>query len=264
MFFALFTVFTVGIIAFVYGSGLLNGLTETTKGLVQRSLIPNVAIILVFVYGLLIAYGKLRPVDLGLEREKVLQGVSIVVLLIIILQITSTITGAISNKTVTLGNLWSGVSGGTAVGILICQLFAVSVQEEIIFRGFLMPQVYLRIKTDNKLVKMSLALIVSQALFAVWHLPIRIFSGMSPISTIISMLTLLMLGVIFALLYIRTNNLFIVMGIHGLWNVVQATAESNIYMLILVFIMAILIFQGPKLQKSDNKAGNQPSAKGSL
>jgi membrane protease YdiL (CAAX protease family) len=263
MFFAIFTVFTVGIIAFVFGPGLLDGLTELTKGLVQRALLPNIAIILVFIYGLLIVYGKLRPRDLGLERVKVLQAACVIALVILVLQISSTVMNIISYKTLTLGNLWSKVSSSTALGILICQMFVVAFQEEVIFRGFLMPQVYLRIKKDNYIVKMALALVISQGLFAVWHIPIRIFSGMSLISTIISIFTVFMLGIIFALIYIRTGNIFIVMGMHGLWNAVQATSQSNLYIIIMVLIMVTMIFQGPRLQKL-KKLNNIQKAKESL
>jgi uncharacterized protein len=261
MFFAAFTVFTIGIIAFVYGSGILNGLTELTKGLVQRALLPNIAIILIFVYGLLILYRKLKPRELGLEREKVLQAAFVIALVILILQISSTVISIISDKTLTLGNLWSKVSISTALGILICQLLVVAVQEEIIFRGFLMPQVYLRIKKDNYIMRMILALVISQGLFAIWHIPIRVFSGMSLISTTISLITVFMLGIIFALIYIRTDNIFIAMGIHGLWNAVQATSQSNIYIIILILLMATMIFQGPRFQKM-KKQDNLQNQKG--
>jgi uncharacterized protein len=249
MFFVVFSVFTIGIIAFVFGPGILDGLTELTKGLVQRALLPNIAIILVFIYGLLIIYGKFKPSELGLEREELLQAIWVIAIVILMLQVISTASGAISYKTLTIGNLWSKVSGSTALGILISQLLVVAVQEEIIFRGFLMPQVYLRIKKVKYIVRMGFALVISQGLFAVWHIPIRIFLGMSLTSTIISIFSVFMLGIIFALIYIRTGNIFISMGMHGLWNSVQATAQSNIYMIIVVLIMATMIFQGPRLQK---------------
>jgi uncharacterized protein len=263
MFFAAFTAFTIGIIAFVFGPGLLDGLTELTNGLVQRALLPNIAIILVFIYGLLIMHGKFKPSDLGLEREKLFQAIWIIALVILMLQVISTAVGIISYKTLTLGNLWSKVSGSAALGILICQLLVVAVQEEIIFRGFLMPQVYLRIKKDKYIVRMGLSVVISQGLFAVWHIPIRIFSGMSPVSTIISIFTVFLLGIIFALIYIRTGNIFIAMGMHGLWNAVQAAAQSNVYIIVLMFIMATIIFQGPRLQKL-KKLHNLQNAKGSL
>ena len=263
MFFVAFTVFTIGIIAFVYGPGILNGLTSLTKGLVQRALLPNLAIILIFPYGILIIYEKLKPRDLGLEGGKVLQAASIIALVILVLQISSTVMSIISYKTLTLGNLWSKVCGGTALGVLICQLFAVAVQEEIIFRGFLIPQVYLRIKKDNYIVRMGLVLVISQGLFAIWHIPIRIFLGMSLISTIISIFTVFIIGIIFALIYIRTGNIFIVMGIHGLWNAVQTTAQSNVYIIMLMLIIATLIVQGPRLRKL-KKLDNLQNVKGSL
>lgn len=263
MFFVAFTLFTIGIITFIYGRGILDGLMELTKGLVQRALLPNIAIILVFVYGLLIVYKKLKPRDLGLERGKVLQAAWVIALVILMLQVISAVVNIISYKTIAMGNFWSKVSGGTAFGVLISQLLAVAVQEEIIFRGFLMPQVYLRIKKDNNIVRMGFALIISQGLFAIWHIPIRISSGMSLLSIIISIFTVFMLGVIFALIYIRTGNIFIAMGVHGLWNAVQATAQSNIYTIVLMFIIATIILRGPRLQKL-KKLHNLQDAKGSF
>ena len=66
--------------------------------------------------------------------------------------------------------------------------------------------------------RLVLALLVSQGLFALSHVPNRIYLGMKPDEIALDLLMLLGWGTLYALIYLRTNNLFIVVGIHALGN----------------------------------------------
>ena len=91
--------------------------------------------------------------------------------------------------------------------------------EEIAYRGFLFPQLYLRLAGCGSARKrLGLALLISQGLFALSHIPNRIYLGMTPSEIALDLLMLLGWGTIYTLIYLRTDNLFIVVGIHALGN----------------------------------------------
>ena len=97
---------------------------------------------------------------------------------------------------------------------LICWTTLMSpVWEEFLFRGFLLRSLRKQLPT-------SAAIVVSSFVFALLHF--------SPAT----MLPLLLLGVIFGVLFVKTNNLLACMLLHTLWNVYAFwVAATNTYAL---------------------------------
>jgi membrane protease YdiL (CAAX protease family) len=71
---------------------------------------------------------------------------------------------------------------------------------------------------DRPWVRLALALLISQGLFALSHIPNRIYLGMKPNEIAVDLLMLLGWGTLYTIVYLRTDNLFIVVGIHALGN----------------------------------------------
>ncbi|MNY59694.1 CAAX amino terminal protease self- immunity [compost metagenome] len=59
---------------------------------------------------------------------------------------------------------------------------------------------------------------ISQSIFALMHIPNRIYSGLTGMEFVYDFIQLVILGIIFCLLYLLTKNLFFVVGIHSLMN----------------------------------------------
>jgi membrane protease YdiL (CAAX protease family) len=120
-------------------------------------------------------------------------------------------------------NGWQGTLLWTAVMFLGAALY-----EEIAFRGFLYPQLYLKFRGSHR-VRFWTALLVSQLLFAIGHVPahlmIRHLSGRGLWTTVILQG---LIGVVLLLLYLRTRNLWISVGIHGLVNAPTPLLEGTI------------------------------------
>jgi membrane protease YdiL (CAAX protease family) len=106
------------------------------------------------------------------------------------------------------------------VGGLIGQFLGNALAEETMFRGFLLPQLYLiAIATRRHRAALAFALIGSSLLFAVTHLPNRIYvHGYSGSDFLWDQIGLLLFGLIMAAAYLVTRNLFIAVGLHSLLN----------------------------------------------
>jgi hypothetical protein len=107
-------------------------------------------------------------------------------------------------------------------GILAKELFGNSLFEEVVYRGFLPEQIRLyteRLAGFSTGPNLSLAIIVSQAVFGLVHIPIRLYQGATLSQTALSVSLLFVLGLLFALVYYRTGNLFLAIGVHTLHNV---------------------------------------------
>lgn len=105
-----------------------------------------------------------------------------------------------------------------AIGRWLGQLFGNAPFEELIFRGIFFLQFYLlfQSRTSNKN-SIILAVMLSQLLFAVSHVPNRIWiNKVDNLAT--EIIGLFIAGVGLTLIFIHTQNLLFVIGIHALSN----------------------------------------------
>lgn len=115
---------------------------------------------------------------------------------------------------------WQRLGAPRMLGIFLGQILGNALFEEIAFRGFLFQQVRLRLLRAGRssTTALMLGLGISQAIFAAIHVPLRLKSGMALSALPAELALLFMLGVLLALVYWRTGNLFVSVGIHTLSN----------------------------------------------
>ncbi len=152
------------------------------------------------------------------------------------------------------------------LGGLIGQLGGNALYEEIAYRGFLFPQVWARLaarwpaRPGRALVA---ALLGSQALFALRHVPIRILQGFDPVDLAISLAMVLAIGVIYALLYLRTQNLFLVIGVHALYDAPTAlfapTLVGSSLLLLAATVVTLLVW--PRVTRRSHATGPLEAAR---
>ena len=143
------------------------------------------------------------------------------------------------------------------VGLVLTQIFGNALFEEIAYRGFMFPQLYLRMTglRARPWARLALALLISQGLFALSHIPNRIYLGMTPSEIALDLLMLLGWGTLYTLIYLRTDNLFIVVGIHALGNT-PTTLFRTVPLLsgdgasILIYTLVILFLFGLPLLRA--------------
>lgn len=110
---------------------------------------------------------------------------------------------------------WSQGAGG-ALGPLVAQLAATALVEETVFRGWLWPQLASRLASHLMPRAASLlAAGVSQAVFALLHLPVLLAGDGAVAGTL---LVLFATGLVFVGVYAATGNLFVAVVVHALGN----------------------------------------------
>lgn len=114
------------------------------------------------------------------------------------------------------------------IGLLNCSMFCylfVAVTEEWIYRGFLVTQLKRIFRRNLTIV------IVSAALFAFAHLPAYFLyrDSITLGGSIYRLLIPFLLGGVYAYIYLRNGNIFILVVLHGTYNLIENIAFDSWY-----------------------------------
>lgn len=213
--FALITVVNL----IVFAGEWLRPLATATGGLITGTLLVNVILIGVLVIGVMIVYGRLRPVDLGLIAGRLPYGVAVTLAVWGSAQAIHGLAGLLTTGQIAFDPRW-GTSAAALVGLLIAQLLGNALFEEIAYRGFLFPQLFFHFSAlqAHRWLRCMAAVTAAGAVFALSHIPNRIYLGMTAGEIVPDLLMLVGWGLLYTLIYLRTDNLFLAVGIHALGN----------------------------------------------
>jgi membrane protease YdiL (CAAX protease family) len=193
-------------------------LPRATDGLINVTLAANVPNQLILIVALLIGLCRFRPRELGLDPTKVPAAVGLTALIWAANQIVLVLVLALINKPIVLNPEWTATGWTQAAGQWLGQLFGNTPLEEVVFRGFLLPQCLLLMLSWKPKARpgtqIAVALVLSQLLFALFHV---LFNQRQPQGQWL-LLVQFVTGLAFAGIYIRTGNLFLAMGVHTLSN----------------------------------------------
>ena len=231
----------------VVEGGLLDEPVAATHGLVDKALLCSAAALLVITGGILFGIGRLKPRDVGLLVARVPLALAVTLALWVLAQVAALIIGLIHTGGITLHHDWAENQATRVFGQVIGQLFGNALFEEIAYRGFLLTQVYLLLAAGSvwsAKTRLIAAVAISQAFFALMHIPIRLHRGTEPAALPLNLLATVFVGVFFCWVYLRTGNLFIAVGVHALINKPTALLECVLapqhVLLILVILMLLL------------------------
>lgn len=202
----------------VFPSGVLHPVWQVTGGWVNVTLLANLAMLILEVAVYLRWIAGVPSGDIGLRREKVVPALAGTFLYWLALNGLHALFGWLFGS----GVAWNGElfrNPGLYIGEWIGQLFGNALLEEVLFRGVLFVQILLvfdRMASRKK--RLTVAIFLSQGLFALFHIPNRIYQGYQGWEYALDFLSLLLLGVFFVLIYIWTNNLLFAVGVHALLN----------------------------------------------
>ena len=131
-----------------------------------------------------------------------------------------------------------------AANILSTWIF-VGFAEELLFRVYFLTRIKHFFERRNLPRVSLLAILCSSLLFAVWHFPVRLFEMANGESSwaliLLSMLVLFVIGIGFAWLFVRTNNILLVGLVHGLMDYPLIGEDSQLSFVIL--IVAIILVE---------------------
>ncbi len=236
----------------IYLAGIIQSIEEVSGGLVHRTLILNSLLLVTAVYGILILYGKLQGRDIGLIVKKLPIAITIGLMTWILVQIIEGILGYVEVGSIELNQQWNTESLAL-IGLFIGMFFGTALYEEVGYRGFFLIQFSMKMQrvVENRYLQIIIALVVSQALFTILHIPWKVMNQGWTIIVLQELLfSVFVNGVIYGLLYLRTENLFFVMIVHALGNaptsLVSPVIEPSNILLLIAIIWAVI---WPKLER---------------
>lgn len=208
--------------------GILLPIQKATWGLLNTTLLANLFSMLV-VFTLMFRFAGLKPKDVALKPvgsgdTAIVRGVVWTIVALAIVHLASVIALLAMGKPFEFFNWFSPV-GRNQVGNVAGQFFGNAIYEEVLFRGFLLPQLVLLLKKRNRKWSWTkcfwLGLGGSQLLFALSHIPNRIYQGTyTSIGAFAGdMQVLFIAGILLALVFLLTRNLYAAVGVHAIVNV---------------------------------------------
>jgi membrane protease YdiL (CAAX protease family) len=148
------------------------------------------------------------------------------------------------------------------LGLLLAQVLGNALFEEVGYRGFLLRQFELRLGwVTGRRRRLAVAAALSLALFALMHVPNRLSAGFAGADLATSVLIALALGVLLTLLYLRTGNLLLVVGVHALINTPTLLVASPASHEIVEVLAVLLLVAWPRLTRTmSRRTAGAPAA----
>lgn len=215
------TIYILLIVEGLFRHGALTAIPDATNGLINTTFVSSLLATLVLIGGIILWYGTLSPSDLGLSPEKVSIGVGLTVGIWLAIQGTTLFVGMVLGGT-RLHPIWTEMGFLAGIGQVIGHLFGNAVYEELGFRAFLFPQLYLKLRGDwwdgHPVRRAVIALVASQGVFTLLHAPILLFNGATGLALVQSLAAIFGFAVFLTVVYVRTRNIYFTIGLHALLN----------------------------------------------
>lgn len=240
LFSGLYCMYVTFINLVVFKSNILSPITRLSLGFIDSTLTVNIASIVIFVFIIILKYGRLSFFDIGIKKDRLLGAAAAILTIWISMQLLNIVfTMVISGKPV-IYNGWDKYGVSKMLGSFIGQLFGNCLFEEMAFRGFLLVQICKKLKGVKGGFLTGAA--VSQLLFTLIHIPNRILGGMNILQMLPSLIIVFMLGILFTTVYLLSDNIFLAIGIHALWNTPLLIFQGiPSYLVIFIAVVILLI-----------------------
>jgi membrane protease YdiL (CAAX protease family) len=218
----------------------LDRFQDATHGLVNQVLVLFLIAMATLVGGLLFGVGKLRPRDVGLLKENLVFGLAGVGGMWVLVQLVHLVSSLASGHGFAINPLWQAQGILWVVGVYLALMAGNALYEEVAYRGFLLPQLIAKIngREPNRPAGIGIAILLSQLMFACFHIPINM-AGSHPAMAFGGQV---LFGILLALVYLVTRNLFFTAGLHALLNGPPALFASTLEpsTSVLVVMLAVL------------------------
>lgn len=230
--------------AVVFPSDLLGPVSRATSHLVQSTLIVNLIGFAIVVGGIVVGLGKLQWQDIGIERSHLAPGALYALAYWVALQAALLVVGISETGGVRLNAFWEAREVTVLIGALLAQVFGTALKEEVFYRGFLLPQLFLKLKGKRKeqiQLYLAGAVLLAALIFALMHVP-GVLRLEYSVPRHLAIHTIA--GVVYALFYIYSGNLFFVMGVHALTNWKMYLFETEAPAGLVGFVFGVLLAVG--------------------
>lgn len=193
-----------------------------SNGWINANLVMFVPLTLVIIGGMVMAWGGQRLPDLGLAAGWALRLLLFLGLGWAAIQVIALVAALAMGTGIALNPAWAEYGAGTLLGLIIAMVLGTAPFEDGLFRGYLLPQLYLMIgdRIAGETARLIAALLLCATIFAVWHLPTILLNRgeVTPGAVIGALAYMFLGGVLLGLLYLRTGRLELVIALHALVN----------------------------------------------
>ena len=196
-------------------------LERLSGGWINANLPMFVVLSAIIVGGLILSWGRHRFSDLGFEKGWVVRLLAYLAGGWLILQVVAVLAVWLTGGTIALNPIWSVHGPATVIGFLFAMVFGTAFFEDSIFRGYLLPQLYLRLGSvfPGHGERTVAAIGCCAAIFSLWHLPtILLNREVSAAAVAGALLYMAVGGIMLSLLFLRTGRLSVVIACHTLVN----------------------------------------------
>lgn len=219
-------------------------LTEQTNGFATHVLVTNALEFAVLIAVIMVVAGGLRLGDVGVRRRGLLTALLATLVLWGVTQLVMSSLAHLAPGPVQLNPDWMYPMVTYSIGRPLPGLFMAAFVEEVMYRGFLLPQLYHSaarwgMRTPGR--RLLFALVVSQTLFGINHIPAGLVTGLTPGQITGYVLMATGVGVFFSVLYLRTDNLWLVIGLHAVLNQPLSFYLSPVDPSLVVLILGLLL-----------------------
>ncbi|MBO8173990.1 MAG: CPBP family intramembrane metalloprotease [Thermococcus sp.] len=154
----------------------------------------------------------LRAKDVGIRWSQWKKGVLVTLIMWMIIEVMLVGSVLLLKRPLSWNPLWGKLTPAAVTAIVIYYFLGVALFEEVFYRGFMVPQFFHAFQNRFSKQSLVLAVLVSQLLFALSHIP----HYQMPFPLPIGLGILWLSGVLLAWMWLRTGNLVIAIGWHGL------------------------------------------------
>ena len=226
-----------------------------TDGLVQPIFVLSFLKAAFIILGVVFWIGKFNNHDLGATFVKFRTGIITAFFLWALLQLVMIGVGALSS---TSGALFTGLTEKNPLyylGTFILFAFSKALYDEVIYRGLVLPQFHLKARRFINLPShytLTIAIVLSQIIYLIIQMPLISTAHDGESSLGLTFLSLFLLSLLNAVIYIRTHNIFVSVGIHALWFYPLFIVNSSIQQEYLIAAAGLgLLALWPMLPKQD-------------
>jgi uncharacterized protein len=228
--FLLDLIFSVTNNGWLYGLPFFRSLL-TSQDLIEPDLLANVGILvleLIVILGVI----RVRPNQVRTDRWQTGHGLVFALACVDLLLIAYPFFAFSTNQPPQLETyittFW--------LGRFLTFTLGVALSEEVLYRGFFLGQFYQHIELENKDNRLALALLTSQALFAIIHIPARVMTwGTEPDRLPLELFSLFGMGLAYSFIYLRTRSLVAAIVAHALVDLIVSLPGSPVLPKILIF-----------------------------
>ena len=236
-----------------------------TNGLIHPIFVLSLLKIGFIILGVTFWIGKFTKHHMGLTAMRFRMGVISTFFFWSFMQLIMVFIGSFSAEGVTL---LAGESDHTPlhlVGVFLLFAFSKAFYDETVYRAFVLPQFHLKVKRFIDLPPMHtllIAVVASQLVYVIIQMPLISTIIDEGTSLTLTFISLFLLSILNAVVYLRTHNVFICIGLHALWYyplfVVRAPIEQQ-YLLVAIALGLVLIW--PMLPKNAHMRKSWPTQK---